>query len=108
MKIAVFAVIILYATGALGQSRDEIKARNMAISWELEARGKQNGQFFCNVKAITPRGRTSDGAAYFWVNIECLNGSGRAGSSGGWEVYCGLHLQRVIRSSMFDAVCHER
>lgn len=93
---------------AYGQRSENksIRERNASINWQLEAQGKQFHNMWCQVTNITSQGRNSVGEAKFWLNVSCRTRQGLSGSSGGFEVFCGVHLQQVVQNSMFTAVCN--
>jgi hypothetical protein len=102
-----FFLAILFATlssYAHCQS-EELIQRNLSINWRLEVIGAQLGNMQCGARQITYKGRSDNGAAMFWLNIECRGNKG-GGSSGGFEAVCGVTNQQVIRSSMYTAICH--
>ena len=87
------------------QRNGNTRQRNLSINWQLEAEGNQLGNSSCQVTNISSQGRSSSGEAKFLVNVRCSSRQG-SGTSGGFEVFCGIQNQQVVRSSTFTAVCN--
>jgi hypothetical protein len=103
-KFLLSFLLTIISSHAHCQSQELIQ-KNLSINWRLEVIGAQLGNMQCDARQITYKGRASNGAAMFWLNIECKGDRG-GGSSGGFEAVCGITNQQVIRSSMYTAICH--
>jgi hypothetical protein len=87
----------------LEREMKEIKAKNLAYRWVVQAQAVCPRGYSCWIKSIKENGRNDDGSVRFSISHESRRGSG--GGSGVSTIDCGFNKSNTLRSTAVNAVC---